>query len=79
MAFLVVVGGLQFLYCVAVGNYVCFSLSLSRRLWCCFLGGFGFVRSGGGRFVGRGMVGSVKEYEEAKLLGGGRFSGGAGF
>lgn len=32
MAFLVVVGGLQFLYCVLAGNYVRFSFFLSLRL-----------------------------------------------
>jgi len=31
MAFLVVVGGLQFLYCVIVGNYVSFCFALGWR------------------------------------------------
>lgn len=30
MAWLVVVGGIQFVYCVLAGNYVCFPMLVSR-------------------------------------------------
>jgi hypothetical protein len=31
--FLAVVGGLQFLYCVLAGNYVCFHKGLTKTMW----------------------------------------------
>ena len=53
MAFLVVVGGLQFVYCVVAGNYVGFSFSffLSLSLFIPYApwdGGFGGLFGGGG-------------------------------
>lgn len=47
MAFLVLVGALQFVYCVLVGNYVSFQCTLSL----CPSGGFWGVWVGGGVVV----------------------------
>ena len=58
MGFLVVVGGLQFVYCVVVGNYVCFWSSLPFYV-CCPLVGEREGGAGGGEEVKRRRRGEV--------------------